>query len=125
MLRRVAVAGRLLEGALHRETYVGDIVETLPEIFLQAPLQAQTQCRGCVRRENSPVGLRLDHVGEHLGNAVPRERRRADQHLVEHAAERPDVSALVDRPSARLLGTHVRRGTEQNAVLRATHGVCR
>ena len=77
---------------------------------------------GVSRRERRPVGLRLDHVGEHLGDAVARERRRAGQHLVEHAAERPDVAALVDRPSARLLGAHVRRGAEQHAVLRATHG---
>ena len=112
----------MLEGALHRETHVGDIVEPLPEILLQTTLQAQTQRRGCVRRESRPIGLRLDHVGEHLGDAVARERRRAGQHLVEHTAERPDIGALVDRPSARLLGAHVRRGPEQHAVLRATHG---
>ena len=41
-------------------------------------------------------GSVLDDAGEHLGDAVAAERRRAGQHLVEHAAERPDVGALVD-----------------------------
>jgi hypothetical protein len=34
------VAGRWLERALHREAYVADIVEPLPEILLQTTLQA-------------------------------------------------------------------------------------
>ena len=41
------------------------------------------------------------------------ERRPAGQHLVEHAAERPDVGPLVDRLAARLLGAHVGRGAEE------------
>ena len=41
------------------------------------------------------------------------------QHLVEHAAERPDVGALVDRQSARLLGTHV-GGRADDGALRAS-----
>ena len=45
-------------------------------------------------------------------------RRRtpaAREHLVKHAAERPDVGALVDRSAARLLGAHVGRGAEDHA----------
>ena len=39
----------------------------------------------------------------------PANAQAAGQHLVQHAAERPDVGALVDRLAARLLRTHVRR----------------
>ena len=37
------------------------------------------------------------------------------QHLVEHAAERPDVGALVDRLATRLLGAHVGGGADDSA----------
>ena len=52
-----------------------------------------------------------------------RRRRRANaalpgQHLVQHAAERPDVGALVDRLPARLLRAHVRGGAENDALAR-------
>ena len=43
----------------------------------------------------------------------------AREHLVQHAAKRPDVRALVDRQPARLLRTHVRGGAEQAALERA------
>ena len=46
------------------------------------------------------------------------ERSRARQHLEQHAAERPDVRALVHRLAARLLGAHVRRRAEDHAVTR-------
>ena len=44
------------------------------------------------------------------------ERRSPGQHFVEHAAERPDVGALVDRLAARLLGAHVGRGAKNHAA---------
>ena len=46
----------------------------------------------------------------------PANARRPVEHLVEHAAERPDVGALVDGLAARLLGTHVRRRAEDHAL---------
>ena len=42
----------------------------------------------------------------------PQRTRDAGEHLVEHAAERPDVGALVDRLAARLLRAHVGRRAE-------------
>ena len=47
------------------------------------------------------------------------ECRAARQHLVEHAAERPDVRPLVDRLPARLLRAHVGRRPENHPVTRA------
>ena len=43
------------------------------------------------------------------------ERAPAGQHLVQHAAERPDVRAPVHRLAARLLGAHVRRRAEDHS----------
>ena len=45
-----------------------------------------------------------------------REGCAARQHLVKDTAERPDVGALVDGLSARLLRAHVGRGAEDHAL---------
>jgi hypothetical protein len=45
-----------------------------------------------------------------VSDRVSPSNARAHQHLEEHAAERPDVRALVDRLSTRLLRTHIRAG---------------
>ena len=67
-------------------------------------------------RERRRVGrhhLGHDGLGRHPG-----ERRLAQQHLVEHAAEREDIAARVYRPLAhRLLGAHVVRRAERHAGL--------
>ena len=43
-----------------------------------------------------PVGLALERGGDRVRRRVAGERAPSRQHLVEHAAERPDVGALVD-----------------------------
>ena len=45
------------------------------------------------------------------------ERVAAREHAVQDDADGPDVSAAVDRAGAELLGGHVRRGSDQHAVL--------
>ena len=60
--------------------------------------------RGVARRQRGPV--RLASSGRRRACRTlssPREGAPAGQHLVEHAAERPDVGALVDGLAARLL----------------------
>ena len=47
----------------------------------------------------------------------PREHRPAGQHLVEHAAERPDVRPRVDVPARHLLRAHVAGGADDEADL--------
>ena len=49
-----------------------------------------------------------------VGDVVALEGPAAGQHLVEHAAERPDVGALVDRLALGLLRRHVGRGAEDH-----------
>ena len=44
----------------------------------------------------------------------PANARAAREHLVEHAAERPDVRPLVQRLPARLFRAHVRRGAQDS-----------
>ena len=43
-------------------------------------------------------GSLLQHGAEHVGDVLAVERPRPRQHLVQHAAEGPDVAALVRRP---------------------------
>ena len=64
-------------------------------------------------------GSRSRIGGERVGDRLAAERGAAGEHLVEHAAERPDVGALVDGLAARLLGTHVGGRAEDHALARA------
>ena len=56
------------------------------------------------------------NAAKDIGHVVTCERTLAGQHFEQHAAERPDVGALVDRLAARLLGTHVGGGAEDHAA---------
>ena len=47
-----------------------------------------------------------------IGHIVALERALAGEHLVEHHAECPDVTALVGRLALRLLRRHIGRGAE-------------
>ena len=57
----------------------------------------------CRRGERRPVGLALENLRDRVRDRVTGKGDAPGQHLVEHAAERPDVGALVDRLPARLL----------------------
>ena len=48
-------------------------------------------------------------LGDHRLRGRPRERRLADEHLVQHASERVEVAPPVHRLAGGLLGAHVRR----------------
>ena len=75
--------------------------------------------RGGVRGgQRLPVRLALQDARDHVGHRLAREGLAPGEAFVEHAAERPDVGALVDRAAARLLGAHVRRGAENDAGAR-------
>ena len=55
----------------------------------------------------------------HIGYGRARKGLSACEHLEDHAAKCPDIGALVDRQTARLLGTHVGRRTKNGALMRA------
>ena len=65
-----------------------------------------------------PVRLALEDARERIGHRRTSKRALARQHLVEHAAKRPDIGAFVHRQPARLLRAHVRRRAEDDARLR-------
>jgi hypothetical protein len=67
-------------------------------------------------RQERPVRLGPENSAQRVGDRLPVEGAPAAQSLEQDAPERPDVGAAVDRLAARLLGAHVRRGAEQDAV---------
>ncbi len=50
----------------------------------------------CLGRQRGPGRLAAEHRRERVGDVVTLEGPRAGEHLVEHAAERPKVAALID-----------------------------
>ena len=75
----------------------------LPETGSEPALQYGWQPVGeCV-----PIRLETNHRTDGFGRLAPPEWPPAGQHFVEDAAERPDVGALINRPSQRLFGAHV------------------
>ena len=57
-------------------------------------------------------------VGDQARVRFAAECRRAGQHLVEHAAECPDIAPRVRVAAFDLLGSHVLKGAEDRALLR-------
>jgi hypothetical protein len=62
-----------------------------------------------IGRQRGPVWFAPEDRDNGIGCGGTRKRKTAGQHFIEHTAECPDIRALVDRLTARLLGTHVRR----------------
>ena len=83
-------------------------------VFLEAPLKQPPNARGGRRRQGAPVRLPFHDRGKRIHECVARKRRATGQHLVQHAAKGPDVGALVDGLTARLLGAHVRRRADES-----------
>ena len=72
----------------------------LPAILGETTLQQRPNRRWHVSDGSADQsGSLFRHVRERVGDVLAVERAPARQHLVQHAAERPDVAALVDRAS--------------------------
>ena len=74
--------------------------------------------RGGQRRQSRPVGLAAQNGGQRVAHVLTLERAAARQHLVEDAAERPDVRTDIDGLALRLLRRHVGRGAENHPAHR-------
>ena len=113
---------RNVKRASHRQPHIPDVTDTFPRVLLQAAAQVSSKCGGKFSRQLVPLGFRLDYSRHDLGDVVTVKRPTPGQHLVEHAAKRPDVGALVDDPALRLLGGHIRRRPDHHPHLRGRGG---
>ena len=109
---------RVLEELLERDARVADRLEPPRGVLLQALLEQRPQRRRHARRQLREVGLLVHDRAQHVRHRLAVEGAPAGEHLVEHAAEGPDVRAAVDGLAARLLRAHVAGGAEQHARLR-------
>ena len=87
----------------------------MPAILDQATLQQRADRRRDVGGECLPTRFEADYGAEHVRQILAVECSPAGEHLVQDAAEGPDVAALVRLASFRLLGRHVGGRTEDHA----------
>ena len=59
----------------------------------------------------------LEHAGQGVAGGLALEESLAGEHFVEQYAEGPDIRALVDRLSTRLLWRHIGSGAHDRAGL--------
>ncbi len=112
------LSDRSVEHVVDHQTRVGDVVQAILRVALEAAAQQPPDRRRYLRRQRSQVDLALQHPGERLGHRVALEQAPAGEHLEEHHPERPDVRPLVDREALRLLRRHVGRGPQHHSHLR-------
>jgi len=89
---------------------------------LEATPQQAADCGGRVAGESVEVDLRLEHGGQDVADHLSVEQPAADEHLVEHDPEGPDVGASIRRLALRLLGRHVGRRPQNLAAHRRRQG---
>jgi hypothetical protein len=98
---------------------LADVAQPLFRIFFQALPQQMADGRGRGIGQRGPRRRGPQRGSDRVGHRLARKRSASRQHLVQHASERPDVGALVDRLAARLLRAHVGEGAENDALTRA------
>jgi hypothetical protein len=106
------------------EPAVANIVQALPGFFLKTPTQQQANRGWCFNRQRIPVGFASHNGGDAVRDRGGAECLAAREHLIEHAAEGPDVAALVHRLAARLLRRHVGRRSQNHARARGRRADC-
>ncbi len=92
-----------------------DVPDAPAAVLDQALAQQCPHGRGDIGRKRLPGWLEADDRAEHVRHVLAIKGASPRQHLVEHAAERPDVTALVRLSSFRLLRRHVRGCSEDDA----------
>ena len=89
------------------EKGIADVAQSGLGILLQTSFEEHSNPLRRFYRKSTPIGVVLDHRCDHIDERLAPKRRPAGEHLIQHAAKRPDVRALIDRQSTRLLRTHV------------------
>ena len=105
----------LLERRRRVSERVADVAESPLRVLLETAREQMENARGNARGNSDHSRFRVRIAARKSETVVAGEGLPPGQHLEEHAAERPDVRPLVDRLTARLLGTHVGGGTEDDA----------
>ncbi len=98
------------------------MAQPVPGVLDQAAADEPDEARGRRRRQGLPVGVGAQHRGQGVRDRLALEGAPAGEHLVEEAAERPDVGPGVDALAAGLLGAHVAGGAEDHARRRRRRG---
>ena len=89
------------------EPRVPYVAQPALRIFLEATVEQSCDARRRLCRQSAPVGLTVENRHDRVGGRVASECRPGSQHLVQHAAERPDVRPLVDGLASSLFRTHI------------------
>ena len=110
-----------VECAIEREPGVADVANTLRSILVKAASEERRDARRESGWQQCPVRFASQHRGNDVGVFLSGKGAPAGQHLVDHGAERPDVTAFVDGFAPGLLRTHVGNRPQQHAV-RRHHG---
>jgi hypothetical protein len=98
---------------------VGDVMEALARILPQTSFEQRSYGKRRRRRQPSPIRFAIEDGDERVRDRVTGECHASGEHFEQHAAERPDIRALVDRQPLCLLGAHIRKRPENLAVRHA------
>src|SRR5262249_49388336 len=93
---------------------IANIAQSLPGVLPQASLEHAANVQWRLSWKSIPVRLAFHDRSHGVPDIVTRKGAAACEHLVEHAAEGPDVRAFVHDLATRLLWRHVRRGAEDD-----------
>src|SRR5262249_56351718 len=88
-------------------------------VFGEAPHEEVTKRWGGFGRKRIPIRLAAYDRRQGVCEGFTGEGLLSGEHLIEHATERPDVRALVDRFPLRLLRAHVSSRPEDHTGLSA------
>ena len=106
------------ERLVQLDACVGNVVQPAPRVLFETPAQQPPHALGCLAGKKRPVRFTPEDRDDGVGESGPGKRVARRQHLVEHASEREDVGALVERLAARLFRAHIGNGAQDNAALR-------
>ena len=96
---------------------IADVAQPRRHVLLEAPADHAPHRWRDRGGQRLPRRLALQHRGHGVRRRAPRERPRAGEHLVEEAAERPDVGTAIDQLASCLLRAHVGGRAENQAGL--------
>src|SRR5262244_3665604 len=116
---RKAQAMRVGHDRCNLDPYISDRVPALFSILCETPADQLFNSRVQVYRKSIQVRLAHEDGSERFRDSFGMECLTTREHLIQHAAKRKDVAALIGGVSLRLLRRHVTGGAENDT---ATHG---